>query len=77
MKDFNIPQEEEKKIRKAIDDMLPDEEREKKSITHWENLVLHAMLFMCQESLDPENHKNFLKIYEYLCDVRGLWSISP
>ena len=25
MKDLNIPQDEEKKLRKAIDDMLPDE----------------------------------------------------
>lgn len=52
-------------------------EREKKSVTHWENLILHAMLFMCQESLDPENYKNFIKIYEYLCDVRGLHSMRP
>ena len=46
MKDLNIP-EEEKKISKAIDDMLPDEEqsvkdfvftREKEPESHWEKL---------------------------------------
>jgi len=30
MKDLNIPPEEEKKLRKAIDDMLPDEKPDKK-----------------------------------------------
>jgi hypothetical protein len=52
-------------------------EREKKSVTHSENLILHAMLFMCQESLDPERYENFIDIYGYLCSVRGLHNISP
>jgi len=55
MKDLNIPQEEEKKLRKAIDDMLPDEE-------NWEQIYHDSWI---------KSHNTLIKIKLLLSEYLG------
>ena len=47
-------------------------DEDKKPLDHPESIVLHHVVLMAQQSLDPEHYDMFCKVHDALIDIRHL-----